>query len=103
MVALNTILLVGGIAAVGGAVVTVAVALLIVVYLTVRSIKKDVRDDDEDSGVYTLPLSALQGMSGGGRMPTQAEVDQVKAAIAQARGGAAVDDKKEAYVPGGYC
>jgi hypothetical protein len=103
MVTLNTVLIVGGLAAAGGAVVTVGLALLVGVYLTVRSIKKGVKDD-EDDGVYTLPLSALQGM-GGGRMPTQAEVDQVKAAIAQARGGAsgAPDEKKEAYVPGGYC
>jgi hypothetical protein len=106
MVTLNTMLLIGLIVALVTVVVTLGVLLLLGSYLGVKDLRKLAKERaDEDEGVYTLPLSALQGMGGGGRMPTQAEVDQVKAAIAQARGGApgAPEDKKEAYTPGGYC
>jgi hypothetical protein len=102
-------LLIGLIVALVTVVATMAFFLLVGVYLGIKGMRKDAKkkEDDDEGGIYTLPLSSLSGLGGGGggRMPTQAEMDQVRAAIAQSRGGAAPaapEDKKEAYMPGGY-
>jgi hypothetical protein len=115
MVTLNTLLLVGLIAAGVAAVATVAFFMLLGVYLSVKEMKKDRKEEEDESGTLTLPMSVLQSMGGGAPRPlTQADVDRARAAMAQMnpQGGAAACpdggcpdggvEKKEAYVPGGY-
>ena len=101
MVTLNTLLLACLIVALVASVATVAFFLLLGSYLGVKEIKQVTKNEDEnEGGVFTIPMSALGGM--GGRPVTQADIDQARAAITQHRagpGGACGDEKKAEYVP----
>ncbi len=114
MLELNTILLVCGIVAPLTVIATVAFFMLLGCYLGVKDVGRHIgvvkkEEDEEEGGVITIPLSQLANM-GGGRPITQADVDRARAAMAQhAAGGApapgapgAPEEKREAYVPGGY-
>ena len=85
MVALNTLLLVGGLAAAAGVVATIALLLLLGIYLGIKEIKKKASAcDDDEGGIYTIPMP---GMGGGARTITQADIDQARHAIMQHRQG----------------
>ena len=110
MVTLNTLLLVGMIAAGVASVATVGFFMLLGVYLSVKEIKKATKEPEE-SGVLTIPMSSIGGM--GGRPITQADVDRARAQMAQmqaAHGGApaggctdseCIDKKEEKPALGG--
>jgi hypothetical protein len=93
MVTFNTLLLIGMIAAGVASVATVAFFMLLGCYLGIKEMKKRVKEaeDEDESGVFTIPMSALGNMGGGGRPVTQADVDRARAQMAQmsaAQGGA---------------
>ena len=110
MVTLNTLLLVGMIAAGVAIVATVAFLLLLGSYLGVKEIKKG---KEEDEGVFTIPMSSLSSMAGGGapRTITQADIDRARAAMSQmnaaqgaggcADGGCGSGEKEEKPALGG--
>jgi hypothetical protein len=101
MVTLNTLLLIVLGVVPATVALTVAFLLLIGVYMGVKDIRK-IREEaeDNDSGVFTIPLNALGGM---GRGISQADVDQARQAIAQQQRERATqgspEDKKDAADP----
>ena len=108
MVTLNTMLLVGLIVAVLTSVVTVALFMLLGVYLGIKEIRaaKAKENEEDDNGVFTIPMSALSG--GMPRNITQADINEARAKWAahqQAGGapgapGAPDEGKKAEYEPG---
>ncbi len=84
-----------------GVVTTVALALLVVIYNNVKT-PSDKSKDDEEEGMFAMPMSALLG--GGGRNVSMAELQayaaQQKAALATA--GPPEDAKKATEAGGNY-
>lgn len=108
MVTLNTLLLVGLIAAVLAGVATVGLFLLIGIYLNgkeVRALVAKVKEEEDEGEVVSIPMSML---AGAGRGITQADINEARArwaAQAQASGapgvpGAPEGGEKKEYEPG---
>lgn len=91
MVTLITMLLVALIVGIVSSIGTLALVVLSRVHVNTQPKK-----DEEEPGMYTIPLSHLGGL-GGARPITQAEIDQAREAIMKSR--CVPPEKPDAYVP----
>jgi hypothetical protein len=72
---------------------TLALVLLVKIYLNTR----DKKDDDDDEEGLVIPMSALMGggIPGGGRAVSYADLQRAAAEVSAAHGGKSADKKED--------
>jgi hypothetical protein len=84
VVELNTLIMVGLLGFGAGVIVTGGLVMLIVIYNNIKAVAEKVSEDDDNEGVFGMPLSALMGGGVGGRPVSMADLQAMAAKQAAA-------------------